>query len=57
MSLYEQEDNYYKSIKKGNVWNDNYIKYGSNTDTNKNVLVKEYLNEIKHYLKDIITDF
>ena len=33
-----------------------HIKYQSNGDRNKNLSVKEYLNEIKPYLKDIITD-
>ena len=28
--LFEQEDDYYKPIKTGNFWNNNYIKYESN---------------------------
>ena len=34
----------------------NYIEYESNGDRNKNLSVKEYLSEIKPYLKDIIVD-
>ena len=37
-------------------WNNNYIEYKRNGDRNKNLLVKEYLNESKTYLKRIITD-
>ena len=38
---------YYKPIRVGNFWNNNYIEYESNGDINKNLSVKEYLNEIK----------
>ena len=37
-----------------NFWNNNYIEYESNGDRNKNLLVKDYLNEIKPYLRDIM---
>ena len=37
----QQEDNYYKPIKVGNFWNNNYIEYESNGDRNKNLSVKE----------------
>ena len=50
-----QEDNHYKAISVGNIWNNNYIKYENNGDRNKNLSVEEELNEIKPYLKDIIT--
>ena len=33
---------------------DNYIKYESSGDKNKNLSVKEYLDKIKSYLRDII---
>ena len=55
-TLFEEEDAYYKSIKVGNFWKNDYIEYGNNGDKNKNLSIKEYLNEIKPYLKDIITD-
>ena len=54
---FEEEDDYYKAINAGNVWNNNYIMYESNGDKNKNLSAPEYLNEIKPYLKDVITEF
>ena len=50
----EQEDDYYKPIRVRNFWNNIYIEYESNSDKNKNLSVKEYLNEIKPYLRDVI---
>ena len=42
----------------GNFWNNNNnnnnIEYESNGDRNKKLSVKEQLNEIKPYLRDII---
>ena len=38
------------------MWNNNYIEYEDNDDRNKNLSVKEYLDKIKPYLRDIITD-
>ena len=40
----------------GNFWNNNYIEYESNGDRNKNLSLKEYLNKIKPYLRDLIID-
>ena len=37
-----------------NFWNNNYIEYESNSDRNKNVSLKEYLDKTKHCVKDII---
>ena len=34
-TLSEQEDDYYKSIRVGNSWNNNYIEYESNGDKYK----------------------
>ena len=36
--------------------NNNYIVYESNGDRNKTLSVKEYLNEIRPYLTDIINN-
>ena len=55
-TLFTGEDDYYKPIKVVNFWNNNYIEYESNRVKSKNLWVKEYLNKIKPYLKDIITD-
>ena len=56
-TLFLQEEEYYcKTVIISNVRNNDYIKYESNSDRNKNVSVKEYLNVIKPYLKDMIID-
>ena len=47
-TLFEQED-YYKSIKVSNFRNGNYIKYESNEDRNKSLLIK-----LSHTENDII---
>ena len=52
----QQEKDYYKPIKVGNFWNNNYIEYESIGDRNKNLSVKEYLDKIKPYLRDIINN-
>ena len=54
--LFEEEDDYYKPIRVGDFWNNNYIEYESNGGRNKKPSIKEHLNEIKSYLKDIITN-
>ena len=53
-TLFEQEYNYYEPTRVGNFWNNTCIKYDG--DGNKNVSVKEYLNKIKPYLRDMIID-
>ena len=55
-TLFEQEDDYYKLIRVGNFWNNNYIEYESNSDRNKDLSLKEYLGKIKTYLSDMIID-
>ena len=50
----EKEEDYYKPKRVDNFWNNNYIDYGSNGDKNRVLLLKEYLNRIKPYLRDII---
>ena len=49
----QQEEGYYRSVRVGNFWNNNYINYESDVERNKNLSVKEYLNKIKSYLRDI----
>ena len=49
-----EEENYYKPIRVRNFWSNNYIEYESNSDRYKTLSVKEYLNKIRPYLKDII---
>ena len=47
---------YYKPIKTNDAFNSNYIEYESKGDKNKTLSVKEYLNMIRSYLRDIIND-
>ena len=53
-TLFGQEDDYHKLKRKNNFWNNNYIEYESKDDRNKNLSLKEYLDKIKPYLKNII---
>ena len=53
-NLFEQEEDYYKPIRVGDFYSNNYIKYESNGNRNQTLLIKEYLDGIKPYLKDII---
>ena len=55
-TIFQEQDEYYKQIKVGNYWSKNYIEYESSGDKNKNLSVKEYLNKIKPYSKDVIID-
>ena len=48
----EQEKEDYKTVKVGNLWNNN--KDESNGDRNKNLSTEEYLHENKSFLKDIV---
>ena len=49
-NLFENEQGYYyKPVRVGNFWSDNYIEYESNDNRNKNTTswrVEEYLNKI-----------
>ena len=56
MSLFKQEDDYYKLTRVGNFWYNNYIEYESNSDKNRNLSLDEYLNKIKPFLRNIIID-
>ena len=53
-TLFKQEDDYYEPTRVGYFWSNNYIEYESSGDRNKSLLVKEYLDKIKTYLRDII---
>ena len=55
-TLFEEEEEkyYFKPLRVGNFWNNIYIKYESSGDRNKKLSVKEYLDKIKPYLRDII---
>ena len=53
LSEHEQEENYYKLVRVSNFWSNSYIECKNNGDRNKVLLVEEYLNKIRPYLKDI----
>ena len=52
--FFELEGYYYEPVNAGNFNSNNYIKYESNDYRYKSKYVKEYLEEIKRYLRDII---
>ena len=52
----QEEKDYYKPVRVGNFWSNNYIEYESNRDRNKTLSVQEYLIETRTYLKYIIID-
>ena len=56
LKLFLSQKNYYKSVKVVNTYSKNYKKYESNGDENKTLSIKDYLDEIKSYLKDIINN-
>ena len=56
-NLFEhKEENCYKLVRVNNFWSNNYVEYKSNSETLETLSVKEYLNKIKPYLKDIINN-
>ena len=56
-NLFEPEkEDYYKPIRVGNFYSNSSIEYESNSDRNKTFSIKEYLDETKPYLKDIINN-
>ena len=55
-NLFKQEEDYYKPVRVGNVYINIYSEYGSNGDKNKTLSIREYLKEIKPYLKNLINN-
>ena len=53
LSIYED---YCKPIITSSAFNSSYIEYESEGDKNKTVSIKDYFNEIKQYLSDIINN-
>ena len=47
-----ESTDYYKPVRVGNFWNNNYIEYESNDDKHKALSIKDYLDKIKPHLKD-----
>ena len=52
-NLFENWEDYYKPVRVDIFSSNNYIRYESNSDRNKTLLVEEYINKIRSYLKDI----
>ena len=52
--LFEQDEYYYKPVRLCNFYSNYYVEYENNGDRTRTLLIKEYLDEIKPYLKDII---
>ena len=50
---HEKEKYYYKPVRVGNFWSNNYIKYESNSDRNTTLSIEKHLNIIRPYLKQL----
>ena len=48
-----EEENYYEPVRVSNFSRNNYVEYESNVHKNKSLSVKEYLNKIRSYSKNI----
>ena len=53
-NLFEEQEDYYIPVRVGNFLSNNYIEFKNNGDRNKALLVEEYLNKIRPYLKGLI---
>ena len=51
-----EEVGYYRSKREWDFVNNRCIEYESNAERNENLSLKEYLDKIKPYLRDLITD-
>ena len=52
----EEKETYYEPKIVSNFWNNNYIKYESNSNKNRNLSLAECLNKIKPFLRNIINN-
>ena len=50
------KEDHYKPVRIGNAFSSNYIEYKSNGDKDKTLSIKDYFDEIKPYLSEIIND-
>ena len=55
-NLFKPKENNYKPVRIGNAFSSNDIEYKSSGDKDKTLSIKDYLDEIKPYLSDIIND-
>ena len=56
ITILEQEDDYYKTKRVSNFQNNDYIEHESSDNRNKTLSLKRYLEKIKPFLRDVITD-
>ena len=49
-------EDYYKPIKTNRTFNDNYMEYEGRGDKDRNLSLEEYLNIIKPFLRDMISN-
>ena len=54
LSEQEKEEDFYEPRRINSLCNNNYIEYESNGNKNRNLLLDEYLNKMKIYLRNII---
>ena len=50
----EEKGDHYNPVRLHNFWSKNHVKYESNENKNKTLLLQEYVNKIIPYLNDII---
>ena len=55
-NIFKPKENNYKPVRIGNAFSISYVEYKSNGDKDKTLSIKDYLDEIKPYLSDIIND-
>ena len=51
-----EEEHCYNPKRVSCFWKNNYTEHEIKSDKNSNFSLDEYLNKIKHYLRNIITD-
>ena len=54
--LFKPEEDHYKPVRIGNAFSSNFIEYKSHGDKDEALSIKDYLDEIKPYLSDIMND-
>ena len=55
-NLFKLKEDHYKPIRIGNAFSSNYSEYKNNGDKDKTLSIKNFLDEVKSYLSDIIND-
>ena len=52
----EDDDEYFKQKRVSKFCHNDYVEHESNSDRNKNLLLEQYRNKTKPYLRDVISD-